>query len=540
MKLIYTFIPALLLFVCSFSAFSQGRINIENAESLVGGKTAEGEAYQKLIGNVILQQGTTRIFGDSVILFRQRNFTEVFGERVRVEEGDSITVIGDRLVYDGTRKVAEMRNDVVYTDPTMRLYTDHLNYNLLDSLAFYYEGGRLVDSANVLESQQGSYHTVAHLAAFKDSVVMTTPDYVMESDTLEYNTVSKIAYTRGPTLITLNDGTVLNAEAGSEFDTNAQQSIFQISTVETDDYIISADQLFLDDFRKLYRATSNVQMLSKTNDVIITGDSAIHLMNDGITKVFGKPVMKKVMELDTLYLSADTLVSLEDSIPSKERILAYHDVRIFRQDMQAIADSLSYHITDSILYFYDGPVIWNGGSQIVADSINFQIIGGQMRRMNATDNSFVISKDTISNYNQVKGRKMVAWFDQGQLASIDVSGNSESIYFALEADTLLVGMNKIIGSDLKIKFDSNEVKDIHVYVKPQADFIPPHEITDEKKYLKDFEWRIEERPSLVQVLERTPLNKPKTEAGESTAEEPLPAEFSNNEYNSKINPPPPE
>ncbi|MFP4091109.1 MAG: OstA-like protein [Cyclobacteriaceae bacterium] len=540
MKLIYTFIPALLLFVCSFSAFSQGRINIENAESLVGGKTAEGEAYQILIGNVILQQGTTRIFGDSVILFRQRNFTEVFGERVRVEEGDSITVIGDRLVYDGTRKVAEMRNDVVYTDPTMRLYTDHLNYNLLDSLAFYYEGGRLVDSANVLESQQGSYHTVAHLAAFKDSVVMTTPDYVMESDTLEYNTVSKIAYTRGPTLITLNDGTVLNAEAGSEFDTNAQQSIFQISTVETDDYIISADQLFLDDFRKLYRATSNVQMLSKTNDVIITGDSAIHLMNDGITKVFGKPVMKKVMELDTLYLSADTLVSLEDSIPSKERILAYHDVRIFRQDMQAIADSLSYHITDSILYFYDGPVIWNGGSQIVADSINFQIIGGQMRRMNATDNSFVISKDTISNYNQVKGRKMVAWFDQGQLASIDVSGNSESIYFALEADTLLVGMNKIIGSDLKIKFDSNEVKDIHVYVKPQADFIPPHEITDEKKYLKDFEWRIEERPSLVQVLERTPLNKPKTEAGESTAEEPLPAEFSNNEYNSKINPPPPE
>jgi lipopolysaccharide export system protein LptA len=508
-----------LLFVCQISAFGQGRINIEKAETLVGGKNESGEAFQKLVGDVVLTQGNTRIFGDSVILYRQRNFTEVFGERVRVEEGDSITVIGDRLVYDGSGKVAEMRGDVIYTDPTMRLFTDNLNYKLLDSLAFYYGGGRLVDSANVLESRQGSYHTASNFAAFKDSVVMTTPDYIMESDTLEYNTVSKIAYTRGPTLIILNDGTVVDAEAGSEFDTNAQQSIFQISTVETDDYVISADRMFLDDFRKLYRATANVRMLAKSNDVIITGDSAIHLMNEGVTKVFGKAVMRKVMQADTLYLSADTLVSLEDSIPSRERILAYHDVRIFRQGMQAISDSLAYHITDSVLYFYDDPVLWNQNNQIVADSINFQIIGGQLRRMNSSENSFVISQDTIKNFNQVKGRKMVAWFEQGKLEQIDVSGNSESIYFALEADTLLVGMNKIIGSDLKIKFDSNEVKDIYVYVKPQADFIPPHEITKEKKFLENFSWRISERPSLEQVLLRTPMNQPEEADDDEESEE---------------------
>jgi hypothetical protein len=139
--------------------------------------------------------------------------------------------------------------------------------------------------------------------------------------------------------------------------------------------------------------------------------------------------------------------------------------------------------------------------------------------MNSSENSFVISQDTIKNFNQVKGRKMVAWFEQGKLEQIDVSGNSESIYFALEADTLLVGMNKIIGSDLKIKFDSNEVKDIYVYVKPQADFIPPHEITKEKKFLENFSWRISERPSLEQVLLRTPMNQPEEADDDEESEE---------------------
>ncbi len=217
--------------------------------------------------------------------------------------------------------------------------------------------------------------------------------------------------------------------------------------------------------------------------------------------------MRKPMQLDTLYLSADTLVSLEDSIPENERILAYKDVRIYRSDLQALSDSLAYHITDSILYFFQDPILWNGGSQIVADSINVEVIGGQVRKMNTTENSFVISQDTIKNYNQVKGRNMVAYFEQGSIQKIDVNGNGESIYFALEEDTILVGMNKIIGSDLKIAFTDNQVSDIRVYVKPQASFFPPHEITDESKKLADFQWRASERPTKAQVIERQPLKR---------------------------------
>jgi hypothetical protein len=100
---------------------------------------------------------------------------------------------------------------------------------------------------------------------------------------------------------------------------------------------------------------------------------------------------------------------------------------------------------------------------------------------------------------------MIAYFEQGNISKIDVNGNGESIYFALEQDTILVGMNKIIGSDLKIEFTENQVSDIRVYVKPQASFFPPHEINDDTRRLADFSWRAAERPSKVQVIQRTEL-----------------------------------
>lgn len=496
-------IACLFLLLLSFTpVFSQNRISIDSADLLKGGRNASGEPFRKLIGNVKLVQGNTSIYGDSVILYPQRNSTEVFGERVRVEEGDSIVVTGEKLVYDGNAKTAEMRNNVIYKDPSMTLHTDFLNYDIPASTAFYYQGGRLVDGSNILTSREGSYHTTSHLAAFKNNVVLTNPEYKVESDTLQYNTASKIAYTKGPTVITSNDGTVLHAQAGSEFLTTEKQSVFGLGTVETEKYVIKADQLFVDDLKKRYTAEKNVVMISKDNDVIITGEHAFHYSEEGVTKVYGNPVMKKIMTPDTLYLSADTLVSIEDSIPEGDRILAFHKVKIFREDLQGIADSLAYHVKDSVLYFFKDPVLWNRDSQIEADSINVEIKNQQVHKMNTTNNSFVISEDTVNNYNQVKGRNMEAFFDHGSLTKINVYGNGESIYYALQEDTITVGMNKILCSNIFIEFLNNRVNKIHAYVNPEASFVPPHEIKKATTRLEGFQWRTEERPSKAQVIQK--------------------------------------
>ena len=489
----------LLLFI-SLVGHSQERIKIDNAEALVGGKNEQGVAFQKLVGNVQLVQDDTRIYGDSVILYRDRNVTEVFGDIVRIEKGDTITITGGQLLYDGNQKQAEMRSNVIYRDPSMTLYTDYLDFDMQRNLAYYYEGGRLVDTANVLTSERGSYHTVTHLAAFKDSVLLDNPDYDLRSDTLEYNTQTQVAYTRGPTTILSNDGETLYAEAGTEFKTTEKQSVFNLGTIETEDYIIRADYLFVDDIRKQYVARQNVEMVAKNNDVIITGDTAVYQRATGRATVYGHALMKRVMELDTLYMTADTLVSIEDSIPARERILAYNDVKIFREDLQGVADSLAYHIVDSVLYFYQDPVLWSQENQISADSIHLEIRRGTIHALYTVDNSFVASKDTINNYNQIKGRDMKASFQNGNISRVDVYGNGESIYYILEEDSLLVGMNRILSSDIRIDFFENALDKILTKPKTEGSLIPPHEIQEENERLNGFEWRAERRPTKEEVL----------------------------------------
>ena len=504
----------IILSVTLFSApvLAQKKIKVEQADIGGGGRDAEGKEFRKLIGNVKLVQDKTIIYGDSVIMYQETNIAKVFGKAVRVEQADTITITGKELIYDGGTKQAEMRKDVVYRDPSMTLYTDFLDYDMPADLAYYYNGGRLVDSVNVLTSESGSYHTVTHLASFKDSVRVLNPDYRLEADTLQYNTATKFAYTKGPTKIIADDGTILNAEEGSEYDMSGGISNFNLGTIETEAYIISADTLFFNKPEQLYSGTSKVEMISKANDVIITGDFAIHRRNEGTTHVYGHALMKKIMQEDTLYLAADTLVSVEDSIPTNERILAYKNVKIYKSDLQGKSDSLAYHVLDSVIYFFQDPVLWAQGSQIEADSINVEIENGRPRKMNTNINSFVISQDTLQQFNQVKGRKMTAFFDtQGKMERINVSGNGESLYYAMQGDSILIGMNKIICSDLLIRFKNNTVDNIDAYTKPTASFIPPHEISDDASKLADFNWRKEERPNKKQVMYEeepvTPLPK---------------------------------
>jgi hypothetical protein len=82
-----------------------------------------------------------------------------------------------------------------------------------------------------------------------------------------------------------------------------------------------------------------------------------------------------------------------------------------------------------------------------------------------------------------------------------VEGNGESIYFAVDEETLeLIGMNKVLCSSMRIQFLNGEMNDITFYKDPEGKFIPPHEIQEPETRLKDFNWQIEKKPKMIDVL----------------------------------------
>lgn len=486
------------------AAFSQqpsGQIRQADVDgdSLITVRTPEGE-ITRIIGNVVISQSETTIRGDSANWYKAINQIEIF-DNVRITDGDSITITANRLIYEANDKIARLRENVVFRKLERgTLYTDNLDYYRARQEARYFEGGRLVDSTNVLTSEKGYYDVNRNMASFKSDVKVVNPDYTLTSDTLQYHTRTNVVYFRGPTRIVDAEGGVVNMDAG-QYNTRIKRSDLRIGEVESISYTIRGKRMTSDDLQKTARAQGNVIILGKDNDIIINAEDSQYDKKTGIIKIYGKPVMKKIMENDTLFLSADTLMAIENVDPTKERLLAYNNVRIFKSDLQGRADSLAYLNADSLLFFYHDPVLWTGVNQMTADSIQVIIRENTIDRMIMTLNSFVVSEDSLDHHNQIKGRDMTAYFRNRQMHHVDVEGNSESIFYALdETNTYLVGVNKSISSNMRINFRDNRADNISFYVQPDANFIPPHELQDNQKRLPGFSWRASERPTKAEVL----------------------------------------
>jgi lipopolysaccharide export system protein LptA len=476
------------------------KIDLVNADVFEGG-TLGGQSIYKFRGKVIFKQKGMFVYCDSAYQYARKNGSlEAFGH-VRIVQGDSVTVTGNTLHYEPDTRNATVKGNVVFTDKGTTLKTDVLDYNMETKVASYASGGVIRDGKTVLVSTKGTYNSLNKFFYFRNKVKVTGKDGTLLTDTLDYNTTTKTAYFRGPSQIINIDG-VVYADKG-EYKTEEKLSILKgRAKVESGSYIITGDQMYNDESRKISIIKKNVKVVSLKDSITIEGDVVHYSGSKGVSKIFGNAIMKNYAEKDTLYLTADTLLSIDNNIASEKRLYAYNHARIFRNDLQGKCDSLVYNFADSTIYFNRDPVLWSEGSQLLADSINIQLANKKIDKLNMNVNSFIITLDSLKNYNQVKGKKMIAYFQNNAIHKVDVNGNGESIYFALEKDSILVGMNKVICSDIMIKFLANKVNSITFINEPDALFIPPHEILEPEKKLKGFRWRIMERPTLEEVLSR--------------------------------------
>ncbi|MDH5597721.1 MAG: Organic solvent tolerance protein OstA [Cyclobacteriaceae bacterium] len=486
--------------------FAQMTVKLEKADALSGTVNKEGERLDKAIGNVMFLQGETKIYCDSAYFFKKANKMDVFGN-VRIHEGDSIRITSRRGSYDGNTKTAILQNNVVFRKTgEVTLYTNNLVYNRSIGVAKYVNGGKLVDSTNVLKSEKGYYHVNSRMASFKNKVVGDSPDFHLESDTLQYHTQRNVIYFRDTTLLSDKEGNLFKYHTG-EYNTGTKKSRLNSGFIETRQYTLRAENLFLDNLTRKYNASGKVEMLAKNENIIISGEKAYLDKQKGETKVYGNALMKKVMDSgDTLYLSADTLVSLDGENEAEDRLLAYFNVKIFKEDLQGRADSLSYNSGDSVIIFYKDPVLWTQGTQLTADTVAIEIANNTIDKLNLYNNSFIISEDSMQHFNQIKGRLMETYFREGIIRKVYVNGNGESIYYVLNEEKGTVeGINNISCSNMLIRFVENQVNNISFYMNPDGSFIPPHEIKPENKELKGFIWREDEKPTFEIVTGNVPL-----------------------------------
>jgi len=505
---------SLIVIIGSSNAFAQKTVTVKRAGSLKQ-VIIDGESVQKLVEDVWLLHESTNIKCDSAYFYKKTNSAKAFGNVRITDAEDGLNLRGEYMEYDGNGRVAKMRDKVIMLDDSASLYTDNLDFDRNKQIGYYYNGGKLVDSTTVLTSISGYYNTLTKASQFIDSVFLESPDYQLTTDTLNYSTLTKILVTRGETEAFTYDGDTLRTKVGLLYNSNLKYSEIYYGNITTAAYEIKADSIFANDVSQFYQAARNVRMESKEDSLTIFGEHMKYYRNQGKSIIYEDAYVRKLIQNDSLYIKGDTLISVQDTLANQKYLTAYKGVELFKSDMQGRADSIGYNLNDSTIYMYQDPIIWNVDSQIEADSINISISNNLIHRMDLTLNSFVITQDTVLNFNQVKGRNMKVFFDDGLITRTDINGNGESIYFAIDKKTGASSMNKVICSNMAIYFENNAVSELRMFSNVEGDYVPPIEITEPDTKLRGFNWQDESKPKLLDIAlhlrEEPPILKGKKE-----------------------------
>ena len=193
----YLFTILLLTFATVVMAQKKSVINLIKSKSVQGGN-AKG-APVKVYGGTFQQDNST-LTSDSAYFHQAENTFDAFGHVV-ISQGDTLNIYSDKLNYNGNTKIAILTDNVRMVDKDATLTTNYLTYNTATKFGTYTGGGKLVNKDNTLTSKNGYYFANSRDSYFRYDVVLLSPDAITKTDTLRYNTGSKIAYFYGPTHI---------------------------------------------------------------------------------------------------------------------------------------------------------------------------------------------------------------------------------------------------------------------------------------------------------------------------------------------------
>ncbi|MDR2848268.1 MAG: hypothetical protein LBV39_04100, partial [Bacteroidales bacterium] len=179
---------------------------------------------QRLIGDVRFLHDSILMTCDSAYYYSNINTLDAFS-RVHIVQTDSSTVDGDFAKYQGDIKFAEIWDNVVLKDTDAIMKTPHLYYDMTTNIAYYNDSALIINGTNDMVSKTGYYHRNISTFYFKKDVVLHTPDYIIITDTLNYNVQTKIADFVGPTRIR-NEKDTIYCERGW-YDTNDTVALFR-------------------------------------------------------------------------------------------------------------------------------------------------------------------------------------------------------------------------------------------------------------------------------------------------------------------------
>ena len=451
---------------------------------------------------------------NKAIYFGKQDFIEIYGD-VRIKQGDSIDMTSKYAEYSGKTQFAYASGDVILTDINSKLYTDVLYFDRIKQQAFYNQNGKLIRaSSGTITSNIGRYYVNSKKYQFIDNVKLVNPEYIIDTDQLDFYTTSGYAFMYGPTTIN-SESSVIYCELGF-YNTNNDSGYFvKESKIEYDDRTIQGDSMYFNRKLNFASATNNITVTDTLNNSIIKGHYAEVFKAKDSVFITKRALAITLQENDSIFMHSDTLMVTG---PADHRIIrGFYNAKLYKSDLSGKADSIHMNQKTGLtqlINFYDidkennfskrrHPILWQYENQITGDSIHliFNTKTESLDSLKVFENAFVISKDSLGEgYNQITGKKLNGLFKNNELHTIDVIKNAESIYYLRNSENELVGIDKSKSASIRVWVSDNKINELRKRNQIGGKTYPEIDIPENERILKGFVWRNQEQPKSVEDL----------------------------------------
>lgn len=485
-------------------------------------------------GNVIFEHEGTKLYSDTAVFYPDLNFFRAWS-RVRIIN-DTVSMVSDSLEYDGNLKiakgfknvhlkdkkselfadyveynrmtdVAKASGNVILMDPNQRVETEEMVYNRATGVAETHTGAVIRGKdGSVTRTQSLVYNTKTKVTKFDSNVNIETADYRIISDNMVMNSAtdvteflgrSRVSSRKDPTqyIEMPEGGGVFNKKSGEAF-------LNKRSSVHRQGKVLYGDKMYFNDKTGFGWAKGDVLIDDPEEKRFLRGEYGEAHRDLDSAFVTNRAYAVKAFSKDSLYFHADTIMAVRQK-DSTRLIRGYHNSRFFKSNVQGKADSIVFNETKGVLKFFRDPIMWADQQQITGDTIYAynNMEKELMDSVRVWNNAFAISKVdslTIKDFNQVKGKFMVAYYLNNKIDWIEVHENAQSITFVDDENKETqqkerIGINLSDCGIIQADINENEVEVLACKIQANSKLYPESKLPEKSRYLKDFKWRGEER-----------------------------------------------
>ena len=467
----------------------------------------------------------------------------------KVVNGKTILTSTEGIYYADTKDIF-FKKKVHLIDPKYDIITDTLLYNTQTQISSWNTPTKIKsENGGDIYSSNGTYDLKNGKAYFGNRTIIKDSTRTYVADKSAYDEVTGIAQLEGNAIIkdSVNGYSILGNQIYLDKNNNSflatRKPVLIFKGEGDDSTYVSADTLF-SGVEKRDSLGRKIEISKDTikADSVIDNSKSLPIKNNNTDKIIKKnlldssnrntdstiikntiPTINNILQDSFVIKKVDTLINkitpLDSSsffidkidtsqstivIPVTETIkkdtairyfIAFHNVRIFNDSLQSVADSLYYSSEDSIFRLLKNPIVFSNNSQISGDTIFIYTKNKKAERLYVFDNGIIINKLNIRMYNQIAGRTLNGYFKNGELDYMRAKGlPAESIFYPQDEDSAFIGMNRSKGDLIDLYFKNKEINKVKFVKDVEGTFYPIRQIPEKQRLLNNFLWQEKRRP----------------------------------------------